>query len=70
MLKADKAWVWQTPQTLFWEHCFVAAAVCDGFQENGFYQESRCLSRFKQEWAEHWTIVAMQEEYKHLYHLC
>ena len=27
MLKAEKAWAWQTPQTLCWEDCFVAAAL-------------------------------------------
>ena len=27
MLKAEQAWAWQTPQTLFWEDCFVAASL-------------------------------------------
>ena len=27
MLKAENAWAWQTPRTLCWEDCFVAAAA-------------------------------------------
>ena len=42
MLKPEKTWVWQTPQTLFWEDSWLLMLLSDGFQESCCYQESRC----------------------------
>ena len=47
MLKAEKAWVWQTPQTLCWEDSWLLTLLCEGFQESCCYQESNCLFQSK-----------------------
>ena len=67
MLKAETAWVWQTPQTLCWEDCFAAAVWCVTASRNPVVtgHHVACYSP-GQAWAEHWTIVAMLEQYKHL----
>jgi len=44
MLKAEKAWVWQTPETLYWESgrlIYCRRCCIFGFQESCRYQESR-----------------------------
>ena len=44
MLKAEKAGVWQTPETLCQDHSWLL--MRDGFQESCPCQESSCLFRF------------------------
>ena len=61
MLKAEKAGLWQTPQTLCQEDSWLS----DGFQGSLRYQWTRnhvACSRPGQEWAEHWTAIAILEE--------
>ena len=43
MLKAEKAGLWQTPQTLCQEDSWLLMLLSDGFQESLRYQETRCL---------------------------
>ena len=77
MLKAEKAWVWQTPQTLCWEDCFAAAAaaaavwrVTSSRNPVDTSNQVACSSS-QQEWAEHWTVVALLEQYIYMYkHWC
>ena len=66
MLKAETAWVWQTPQTLCWEDCFAAAVWRVTASRNPVVTRHHvACSSPGQEWAEHWTIVLL-EQYKHL----
>ena len=46
MLKAEKAKVCQTPQTLCQDHSWLLMLLCDGFQKCSRYRESLCLFRF------------------------
>ena len=46
MLKAEKAGLWQTPETLCWQEPWLLMLLCDGFQEICRYQESCCLFQF------------------------
>ena len=47
MLISEKAWVWQTPETLCWEESWLPMLLCEGFPDSCCYQESRCLFRFR-----------------------
>ena len=60
-LKAEKAGVFQTSQTLCWEEPWLLMLLRDGFQESSRYQESHCCSGSEQEWAELWANFAMLE---------
>ena len=42
MWKAEKAAVWQTPETMRQEDSWLMVLLCDGFQESCRYQEPRC----------------------------
>ena len=66
MLKAEKAWAWQTPQTLCWEESLVAdAAAWRASQESYCYQLPGITLPFPvREWVEHQTTFAMLEEQK------
>ena len=43
MLKAEKAGLWQTPQTLCQEDSWLLMLLFDGFQESLRYQELPCM---------------------------
>ena len=65
MLKAEKAWVWQTPQTLIWEDCFAAAVWRVTASRNPVATRNQvACSSSEQEWSEHWTIGVMLEARK------
>ena len=65
MLKAEKAWAWQTPQTLCWKSFGCWCCCVTGFQESYCYQLPGIALPFPgREWAEHQTAFATLGEQK------
>ena len=65
----EKAWVWQTPETLCWDELSCWCRCVTASRNPAFIRNHVACSDSEQEWAEHWTTFAMLKENKHLWSL-
>ena len=67
MVKAEKAWAWQTSSHSVLGRLFGCCCCLTAFRNPCVTRNHVACSSSEQEWAEHWTTFAVPEEYKHLY---
>ena len=65
----EKAWVWQTPETLCWDELSCWCRCVTASRNPVFIRNHVACSDSEQEWAEHCTTFAMLKENKHLWSL-
>ena len=65
----EKAWVWQTPETLCWDELSCWCCCVKASRNSVFIRNHVACSDSEQEWAEHCTTFAMLKDSKHLWSL-